>query len=88
MELSVDGRQAYLYYQGKHPIYGDGVLVVDAGPLPSSPSDLVSFLSSGYFIFYPFTAAVGQKLVRVVARCETEVALPRRMRRPGARGRD
>jgi hypothetical protein len=71
---------AHLQYIGRHPEYGDAVLV---SPKLSERVDAQTF-SGGYMAFYPVMAAVAQRLVEVVDHA-TPPKLPQRLRRPGAR---
>jgi len=83
LELKAADRYAYLQFIGRHPEYGDAILV---GPkLYASPHTEVTgeaFLN-GYVTFYPVTVAVARGLVEVVGHL-TPPSLPQRFRRPGA----
>lgn len=82
LQLKAGNRFAYLHYIGKHPEYGDAVLV---SPQLHERQMAVTgdVFSSGYITFYPVTAAVAQQLVNIVGNLPPP-ALPRRFRRPGA----
>jgi hypothetical protein len=81
--LNVAGGVAYLHYLGRHPEYGDAVLVSRRLDERQASVTDRTFLS-GYVAFYPVTAAVAQSLVEVIGHLPPP-NLPRRLRRPGAR---
>jgi len=82
LEVKVGDRFAYLQYIGKHPHYGEAMLV--SPMLHDRKSNVTNDLLSGaYATFYPVTAAIAQRLVEVIGHIEP-VSLPRRFRRPGA----
>lgn len=83
LELRVDDHFAYLHYIGKHPEYGDAILV---GSLlkERQASITAQIFSRGYVAFYPAVSAVAQGLVEVVAQLPPP-KLPERLRRAGAR---
>ena len=74
---------AYLHYIGRHPEYGDAVLV-SRGLDEAQATVTDRTFSGGYIIFYPATAAVAQGLVEVIGHLPAPT-LPRQLRRPGAR---
>lgn len=82
LELQAADRFAYLHYIGKHPEYGDAVLVSPRLHDRKTPVKGDVF-SSAYVTFYPVTAAVAQELVEVVGHLQPP-NLPGRFRRPGA----
>lgn len=83
LELKAAKRFAYLHFLGRHPEYGDAVLVSPG--LGERPTPVTGeIFSSGYVAFYPLSAAVAQGLVEVVAHLPPP-DLPKRLRRPGAR---
>jgi hypothetical protein len=73
---------AYLQYIGRHPEYGDAVLVSPTlgGERPAEDP----MFSGAYVAFYPATAAVAKGLVEVVDHLPAP-KVPERLRRPGAR---
>lgn len=83
LELKAGNRFAYLHYLGKHPEYGDAVLVSRRLQDRQAAVTGENF-SAGYVAFYPVTAAVAQGLVEVVAHLPPP-DLPERLRRAGAR---
>lgn len=83
LELKAGDRFAYLHYIGKHPEYGDAVLV-NPRLRERQASVTGENFSGGYVAFYPVTAAVAQGLVDVVAHLPPP-NLPERLRRAGAR---
>jgi len=83
LELEAGGHFAYLQYIGKHPEYGDAVLV-SPRLQPRQPSVTENIFSDGYVAFYPVTAAASQGLVKVVGHVSPP-ALPSRLRRAGVR---
>jgi hypothetical protein len=83
LRLRAGERFAYLHYIGKHPEYGDAVLV--SPKLHELQASVASAIfAGGYVIFYPAAAAVAQGLVEVVAHLPPP-SLPERLRRAGAR---
>lgn len=83
LELDAGNRFAYLHYIGKHPEYGDAVLVNPRFQERQTPVTAETF-SGAYVAFYPVSAAVRQGLVDVVANL-LPPAVPNRLRRAGAR---
>jgi hypothetical protein len=83
LELEAGGRFAYFHYIGKHPDYGDTVLV-NPRLQERQASVTADIFSGAYVAFYPVTAAVSQGLVDVVAHL-LPPNLPNRLRRAGAR---
>lgn len=81
LEVKVGGQLAYLHYIGKHPEYGDAVVVHPV--LVEQRAPVAQVLSDGYVTFYPVMAAAAQELVAVVGNAPPP-PLPRRFRRPGA----
>lgn len=83
LQLRAGDRFACLHYIGKHPEYGDAVLVS-----PKLQERQVSVTSEnfagGYVAFYPAAAAAAQGLVEVIAHLPSP-SLPDRLRRAGAR---
>ncbi len=86
LEVAIpDDCLGYLLYLGKHHEYGDTVLVVP-GTFDRPPTDFSKEFQHAYVTFYPVTAALAQKLVRVVAKEIIPTGMPpRRLRRAGAR---
>jgi hypothetical protein len=80
LRLSTPKGFAYLQYIGRHPEYGDAVLV---SPRLSERVEAQT-LSGGYVTFYPATAALAQHLIEIVDHSAAP-KLPQRLRRPGAR---
>jgi hypothetical protein len=82
LEVKVGDRFAYLQYIGKHPHYGEAMLV---SPMLHDRKSTVTndLLSGAYATFYPVTAAIAQRLVEVVGHI-APTSLPPRFRRPGA----
>lgn len=82
LEVKVGDRFAYVQYIGKHPRYGEALLVP---PTLHDRKTVVTndLLLGPYTTFYPVSAAVAQRLVEVVGHLEP-ASLPRRFRRPGA----
>lgn len=83
LQLRAGDRFAYLHYIGKHPEYGDAVLV-SPGLQERQTSVARENFVSGYVAFYPAAAGVAQGLVEVVAHLPPP-NLPERLRRAGAR---
>lgn len=83
LELAAGNRFAYLHYIGKHPEYGDAVLV---SPKLHERQNAVTneMFSNGYVAFYPVAAAIAQGLVHVVGHLPPP-NIPQRLRRAGAR---
>lgn len=83
LQLRAGERFAYVHYIGKHPEYGDAVLV---SPKLHEPQASVAsaIFAGGYVAFYPAAAAVAQGLLEVVAHLPPP-SLPERLRRAGAR---
>jgi len=83
LKLATPDGLLYLHYLGRHPEYGDGVMVCPSkhtGPVAVS-ADL---FRAGYVTFYPAVAAVTQGLAEVVGYLPSP-SLPKRLRRPGVR---
>ena len=85
LRVTVEGGAVYLQYLGKHPEYGDTIRVLPGDSLQESPKE---FATTGYVAFYPVTASVAQGLVAVVGHRNTNLSIPPKLRRPGARGKD
>lgn len=83
LELEAGNRFAYLHYIGRHPEYGDAVLVKPQFR-ERQTSVTADMFSGAYVAFYPVTAAVSQGLVDVVGHLPPP-DLPNRLRRAGAR---
>lgn len=81
--LALTSGVAYLQYLGRHPQYGDAVLVSSRLPEPLSSVTSQIFMG-GFVTFYPAATAVNQGLVEVVDNFSPPT-LPSRFRRPGAR---
>jgi regulator of RNase E activity RraB len=79
LRLSTPKGFAYLQYIGRHPVYGDAVLV---SPKLSEHVDDQTFLN-GYVTFYPLQVAVARRFVEVVDHWEPP-ELPQCVRRAGA----
>ena len=83
LELAAPAGLVYLHYVGRHPEYGDGVVVC-----PTKHSDRVKvaaeLFETGYVTFFPVAASVARGLATVVGNLPSP-GLPRRLRRPGAR---
>lgn len=82
LQLRDGDRFAYLHYIGRHPEYGDAVLVS-----PKFQDRQISvagdYFADAYATFYPVTLAVAQGLAEVISQLPSP-GLPKRMRRPGA----
>jgi hypothetical protein len=83
LEIHIGDHFAYLHYIGRHPHYGDAVLV---SPVVHQRRTSVTadVFSDSYVAFYPVAAAVSQGLVVVVAHW-LPPSLPIRLRRAGVR---
>lgn len=90
LEVHTSKALAYLQYIGKHPEYGDVIRVLP-GQHESRAAGLSKAVAerSGYLAFYSACAAVARGIVEIVGSCPvpTEIEMPRRLRRAGARGR-
>jgi len=86
LELIKQGRRAYAQYLGRHPEYGDGILV---SPVihESRPEFGPELIRGGYVTFYPASAAVSRGFAEVIGTLPT-TGLPTRFRRRGAIGTD
>jgi len=74
---------AYLQFIGRHPEYGDAVLV--SSDLHGELNDIsAEIFRDSYVTFYPLSAAVAQGLVEVTSNL-TPPKMPNRFRRAGAR---
>jgi hypothetical protein len=85
LELRVGKHFAYLHYIGRHPDFGDAVLV--SPRLYDRQVKPTEVFSDGYVAFYPAGAAVAQELVGVAGNFPP-IAMPRRFRRWGAMSGD
>lgn len=83
LQLNTPEGSVYLQYIGRHPEYGDAVLVNPK--LGTRPEVVTSkMFSDSYVAFYPAAAAVAQGLVQVIDHLAPP-KVPQRLRRPGAR---
>jgi len=82
-ELRTPDGYAYVQYLGKHPKYGDALLVGPDLHQERAPVVREAF-AGGYVTFYPLTVAVTQELVEWVGHFPPPV-VPRRLRRAGKR---
>lgn len=82
LQLRDNDRFGYLHYIGKHPKYGDTVIV---SPRFKEQQTVIDneYFSDGYVTFYPVAAALSEGLVEVIANISPP-GLPARLRRPGA----
>ena len=83
LELKVGERFAYMHFVGKHPEYGDAVLI-NSQLGARQKSIFAEYFANGYIAFYPVTAAVAQGLIEVDGYLPPQ-KLPERLRRAGAR---
>ena len=83
LEFVVDDSRGYAQYLGRHPQYGDGILVRPT-PVAERPSLTADLFAGGYVTFYPASAAVAHGLVEVIGALPYK-GLPHRFRRAGAR---
>jgi len=83
LEVATPGGRAYLHYLGKHPEYGDAV-VVSPRQYRNAVSDMSRLFEGGHIAFYPAMTAAAQGLVQVVGHLPSP-GVPTRVRRPGAR---
>jgi hypothetical protein len=84
--VDTSGGFIYLQFLGRHPEYGDAVLVCPK-KMRREPLELHAIFNSAYAVFYPISAAIKQGLVRRVGFFPTP-GIPTRWRRPGAWVRD
>lgn len=83
LEIRADDRFAYVQFIGKHPDYGDALLVCPR--LQERLESLaLEIFSDGYVTFYPATYAVNHGFAKVVANLPAP-GLPERLRRAGKR---
>ena len=82
LEVKIGDRLAYLQYVGKHPHYGEAIMVSPTLH-DRRPAITKELLARSYTTFYPVTAAISHQLVEVIGRV-APTPLPRRLRRPGA----
>lgn len=83
LELQVPGGLAYLHFIGRHPDYGDSVMVsprIYSTPMTPGPQ----LFEGGYVAFYPVTVAVKEDFVRVTGSLSVG-EVPKRLRRRGVR---
>lgn len=83
VEFEVEGRFSYLHYIGKHPAYGDAVVVKPGFEEHRLAVDAQMF-TRGYITFYPLNAALRHALVRVIGHLPPP-RVPNRLRRAGVR---
>jgi hypothetical protein len=83
LERRASSGTIYLQYLGKHPSYGDAVLVCPREiPSPIKPNP--DLFADGYITFFPATVAVREGLFSPCGRM-TSPDLPTRLRRAGVR---
>ncbi|MFC1597737.1 hypothetical protein ACFL5Q_07360 [Planctomycetota bacterium] len=89
LEVKSSRGLSYVQYVGKHPEYGDVILVLP-GCFKGRPSDLTCLVdeAAGFLAFYSARAAVLQDLAEIVAshNLPSEIEVPTKLRRAGARG--
>lgn len=83
MELPTPAGRIYIHYIGKHPEYGDSVIVCPTVRAAVEPIAPTLFLN-GFVVFYPVIAAVARGLAAIVGHLPSP-GLPTRLRRPGVR---
>jgi hypothetical protein len=83
LELQAGSRFAYVQYIGKHPEYGDAILVIPGFHERETSLTSENF-ADGYVTFYPASAAASQGLVDVVSHLPPP-PVPTRLRRAGRR---
>ncbi len=87
LEVATPQSLAYVLYVGKHPEYGDAILIAPRR-YAERPDDLESLFDTDgcYVAFYPAAAATAQGLVKIVGKISVPAGLPpKRIRRAGAR---
>jgi hypothetical protein len=83
LEVKLPDGLAYLHYVGKHPDYGDAI-VVSPTKHQTRPGATDHLFDDGYVTFYPVTAAVHQGFVTVIGHAKVPPHVPpTRFRRPG-----
>lgn len=83
LEFPVGNRFAYLHYIGKHPEYGEAVIVCPRLVERQTSMDS-GFFADGYVTFYPAALAPAHGLAEVVAHLPPP-GVPTRLRRAGRR---
>lgn len=83
LEFATSHGRGYLHYVGRHPEYGDAVVVCPT-QYQNRVTEVAGLFSAGYVAFYPVSAAIAQGLVQIVGHAPSP-SLPTRVRRPGAR---
>jgi hypothetical protein len=86
LEVPVGDRLVYAQFLGRHPQYGDGILL-SATALDVRPTLTADLFDTGYVTFYPASVAVARGFAEVVGTLPPQL-LPTRLRRAGAIGRD
>jgi hypothetical protein len=84
LELVRENCRVYAQYLGRHPHYGDGILVRPT-PLVHRPTLTGDLFTDGYVTFYPASLAVARGLAEVIGTLPSG-GLPDRFRRSGAIG--
>jgi hypothetical protein len=80
LEVPVGAKFGYVQFLGKHPDYGDAILVNPT--LHTRQAHFgTGFFSGAYVSFYPAELAVTKKIVEVVAQ-SSPPKVPKRSRRP------
>jgi hypothetical protein len=83
LEITTPDGLIYAHYLGKHPEYGDAIVVCPTKHAQRVPVGRELF-HGGYVTFYPAVASVNRGLASVVGHVRSS-GLPKRVRRPGAR---
>lgn len=84
VELTLDQGVGTLLYLGRHPFYGECVLVIGRTDGGASLEDIGARASSGYVTFFPVKGAIASGSARVVNHLKGAVPeVPTRFRRPG-----
>ncbi len=79
LEVAVAGGYSYLHYIGRHPMYGDAVMVSARTWTANEPVSAEMF-RDGYVTFYPARASVSAGLTRIVGQLPSS-GLPAKFRR-------
>lgn len=89
LELEGPSGFSYIQYVGKHSEYGDVVRVVPKCHTQAIDNFVALISEPGYLAFYSARRAVSSGLAKVVARLSLpdNLAVPRSLRRAGARSR-
>ena len=82
LEFVVPDGLGYVQYLGRHPLYGEGILVRPL-PLADRPALTDELFAGGYVTFYPAGVAVARGFAEIVGTL-TSKGLPTRWRRDGA----